>query len=184
MESVQVLERLADGLAKPEERKAARRAAQAAQLRAVHPGSRYAAGAVYDSAERDFAVWAASAACNQAWTACAFHAGALMSDPWLNAQKRENIWQAKVLREIVGNPFRPVVLDPAWLSWREGTVRKLAQAIYDERRFADLPILADALEDTGCTNLEILTHCRQPADHVRGCWLIDLLLGRELVSRG
>ena len=79
----------------------------------------------------------------------------------------------------MGNPFRPApAADPSWLAWNGGTVAKLAAAIYDARRFADLPILADALEDAGCDNADILHHCRSEKEHVRGCWVIDLLLGR------
>jgi hypothetical protein len=83
------------------------------------------------------------------------------------------------IRDIFGNPFRPVAVDPDWLTWNGGTVPKLAQAIYDQRRFQDLPILADALEEAGCTNADILNHCRQPGEHVRGCWVVDLVLGKE-----
>ena len=63
--------------------------------------------------------------------------------------------------------------------WNDGTVRKLAQAIYDDRRFADLPILADALEEAGCADAAILAHCRGGGEYVRGCWVVDLLLGKE-----
>ena len=56
---------------------------------------------------------------------------------------------------------------------------KLAQGIYDDRAFDRLPVLADALEEAGCTNAEILAHCREPGPHVRGCWALDLLLGKE-----
>lgn len=84
--------------------------------------------------------------------------------------------QASLLREIAGNPFRPVSVDP---SWPTKTVAALAQAIYDSRAFDRLPILADALEETGCTDEEILSHCRGPGPHVRGCWVVDLLLGKE-----
>jgi hypothetical protein len=87
--------------------------------------------------------------------------------------------QADLLRCIFGNPFRPVALDTAWLSWNDDTVRKMAAAIYEERRFADLPVLADALEDAGCADAAILAHCRGPGEHVRGCWVVDLLTGRE-----
>jgi hypothetical protein len=80
------------------------------------------------------------------------------------------------LRDIFGNPFRPVLLDPAWLS---STVKQLAQTIYEERAFDRLPVLGDALEDAGCTNQDILTHCRQPGIHVRGCWALDLVLAKE-----
>ena len=71
-----------------------------------------------------------------------------------------------------------VELDSRWLAWNGGTIHHLAQAIYDERAFDRLPILADALEDAGCTDAAILDHCRQPGEHVRGCWVVDLLLGK------
>jgi hypothetical protein len=87
--------------------------------------------------------------------------------------------QITIIRDIFGNPFRPVSLDPAWLTWNAGTVRKMAQAIYDDRAFDRLPILADALEEAGCTDRDILDHCRSGGDHVRGCWVIDLLLGKQ-----
>jgi hypothetical protein len=73
----------------------------------------------------------------------------------------------------------PVTLSPAWQSWNHATVVKLARAIYDERAFDCLPILGDALEDAGCTDELIFGHCRGPGPHVRGCWVIDLLLGKE-----
>jgi hypothetical protein len=94
-------------------------------------------------------------------------------------RQAELIAQARFAHDIFGNPFRPTVLDPAWLALNDGAVRKVAQVIYDERRFADLPILADALEDAGCIDAAILAHCRGPGEHVRGCWVVDLLLGRE-----
>jgi hypothetical protein len=87
---------------------------------------------------------------------------------------------AGLLRDIFGNPFRPApALEPAWLAWNDGTVAKMAAAIYDGRRFADLPLLADALEDAGCADPAILAHCRGGGEHVRGCWVVDLLTGRE-----
>ena len=81
-----------------------------------------------------------------------------------------------LLRDILGNPFRPVALDP---EWRTSTVVALAQGIYEERAFDRLPILADALQDAGCENEDILNHCRSKGPHVRGCWVVDLLLGNE-----
>jgi hypothetical protein len=87
---------------------------------------------------------------------------------------------AALVRDLFGNPFRPApAIDPAWLSWNGGTVCQLAQAIYEERAFDRLPVLADALEDTGCTDQHILAHCRSGGEHVRGCWVIDLLLGKQ-----
>lgn len=92
---------------------------------------------------------------------------------------------AGIFRDIFGNPFRSVTLDHAWLTWNDGTVPKLAQAIYDERGLPSghldsgrLAILADALEDSGCTDKDILEHCRGPGPHVRGFWVVDLLLGK------
>lgn len=84
-----------------------------------------------------------------------------------------------LFRDIFGNPFRPVNIDPAWLAWNNGTVVKLAQAIYDERAFNRMPILAEALEEAGCTDAGILEHCRSGGGHARGCWVVDLLLGRS-----
>ena len=91
--------------------------------------------------------------------------------------------QCRLLRDIVGNPYRRIYrridLDPGWLSWNKATVPKLADDIYQQRAFDRLPILADALEDAGCDNADILAHCRGPGPHVRGCWVVDLLLGKE-----
>jgi hypothetical protein len=89
--------------------------------------------------------------------------------------------QASLLRDIFGPlPFRPVTIDPFWLAWDTGTVVKLAQAIYSEPAFDRLPVVADALEDAGCDNDDILSHLRGPSGpHVRGCWVVDLLLGKE-----
>jgi len=83
---------------------------------------------------------------------------------------------ATLLRDTAGNPFRPVAVEPSWLT---STVVPLAEGIYAERAFDRMPILADALEDAGSDNADILTHCRQPGEHVRGCWVVDLLTGRK-----
>jgi len=81
-----------------------------------------------------------------------------------------------LVRELFGNPLRPVTIDRFWLT---PTVASLAQAIYTDHAFDRMPILADALEDAGCTNADILSHCRGPGSHVLGCWVVDLLLGKE-----
>jgi hypothetical protein len=92
----------------------------------------------------------------------------------LGAGKRaEQARQAAVFRDIVGNPFRPVTADPRWLT---STATSLAQAVYSERAFDRLPILADALEDAGCGDPVLLAHCRGEGPHVRGCWAVDLVL--------
>jgi hypothetical protein len=84
--------------------------------------------------------------------------------------------QADLIRCIFGDPFRPVAVDPAWLT---SDVLTLARGIYDEKAFDRLPILADALQDAGCEDEALLSHCRGPGPHVRGCWVADLVLGKE-----
>ncbi len=104
--------------------------------------------------------------------------------PFYGSEPREE----DLLRDVFGNPFAPIpVIDPAWLT---STVTALAKGIYEERAFDRMPILADALQDAGCTDEAILTHCRgsgplggmgaiPPCNpHIRGCWVIDLLLGK------
>jgi hypothetical protein len=98
----------------------------------------------------------------------------------VRAEKEELAGQLRLFHDIFANSFQPrPAVDPGWLVWNDGTVPKLAQAIYDQRRFADMPILADALEEAGCTSQDILNHCRQPGEHARGCWALDLVLGKE-----
>lgn len=99
---------------------------------------------------------------------------------------REALAHVSFLREIFGNPFQPVGINPIWLWWGDRTVSGLAQAAYDERQPHSvrldpelLAILADALEDAGCDNTEILCHLRNSGPHVRGCWVLDLLLKKE-----
>lgn len=96
------------------------------------------------------------------------------------SRENERLAQCRLLLDIFGNPHRPQSsVDPFWLSWNDGTIPKLAQAVYDDRSFDRLLILADALEEAGCINADILNHCRQPGEHVRGCWVVDLLLGKS-----
>src|SRR5207244_889434 len=84
--------------------------------------------------------------------------------------------QIALCRCIFGNPFRPVTVNPEWLT---STVIELARGIYDERAFDRLPILGDALQDAGCDNEDVLNHCRGDGPHARGCWVVDLVLGKE-----
>jgi hypothetical protein len=84
--------------------------------------------------------------------------------------------QATFLRCIFGNPFRPVAFDARW---RTADVLGLARGIYEDRAFDRMPLLADALMDAGCDSDDILTHCRCDGPHVRGCWVVDLVLGKE-----
>ena len=83
----------------------------------------------------------------------------------------------RLLREVFGNPFAEVKMAKAWLRANDRAVERLARGIYEERAFDRLPILADALEDAGCANADILGHLRSPGPHVRGCWVVDLCLG-------
>jgi hypothetical protein len=93
------------------------------------------------------------------------------------ARQKEATVQLVILRDIFGNPFRPVDFNK---KWRTSDVMLLAKGIYDERAFDRMPILADALQDAGCDSDDLLNHLRDPhATHVRGCWALDLVLGKE-----
>lgn len=88
-------------------------------------------------------------------------------------QVQERWRQIIDLHEIFGNPFHPVELSTAWLT---PTVVRMAQVIYEQKQFEDMPIFGDALEEAGCTHDAILEHCRHTGSHVRGCWALDLVL--------
>jgi hypothetical protein len=131
--------------------------------------------------------WAAEAVA--ALTACtaadavnivAQHAARALRDAagerdWAAARRR----QGALLCDIFEQLDPPTILDLRWLRWQDGTVRKLAEVIYQEHRFADMPVLGDALEEAGCSRGEILDHCRQHTEHARGCWLIDAILSKR-----
>jgi hypothetical protein len=104
---------------------------------------------------------------------------AVMVEPALDAAlmwTSEVYYPCRLIRDIFGNPFRPAVIHPAW---KTPTVQSIAEAIYPDDDFARLPILADSLEDAGCTDVDMLNHCRQKGEHVRGCWVVDLLLAKS-----
>ena len=88
----------------------------------------------------------------------------------------EALFQADLFREILGNPFRPISFDPAW---QTPTAEAIAAGCYADRDFSRLPVLADALDDAGCDAAELLAHLRGPGPHVRGCWALDLVLGKS-----
>src|SRR5205823_1895314 len=98
---------------------------------------------------------------------------------WL-AEQAEEAAQCRLLGDIVG-PLSAagLVIDPVWLAANDGAAGLLARGVYEQQAFDDLPILADALEDAGCTAELILEHLRGPGPHTRGCWVVDRLLGRE-----
>jgi hypothetical protein len=94
-----------------------------------------------------------------------------------NRRVAEYAAQLSLFRDIVGNPFRPVAFAP---EWRTSTAIALARGMYESRDFGAMPILADALQDAGCDNDDILDHCRgEKQAHVRGCWVVDLVLGKS-----
>jgi hypothetical protein len=94
----------------------------------------------------------------------------------IQAIREESAAQVQVVHCIFGNPFRPVTFSP---EWRTDTALSLARVMYDSRDFSAMPILADALQDAGCDSAAVLDHCRGPGPHVRGCWVVDLVLGKE-----
>jgi hypothetical protein len=174
--TVEIVEQFADGKATEEDLNAAHQAALA--------GYRSAGSQITGESQASEAVWEAASerawsrrreAQNVAWWVAHRSAAAAAKTVLWHTERTA---QAALIHDIFGNPFRPVAVDPAWLRWNDGTVGKLAQAVYDDRRFADLPILADALEDAGCTDPAVLAHCRAGGEHVRGCWVVDLLLGK------
>ena len=94
---------------------------------------------------------------------------------WVEEQRQQCI----ILRDIFGNPFRPTAINPNWLSWKDGTLVRMADEIYSECCFDRLPDLASALQKAGCKEESFLAHCRNDDPHVRGCWVVDSLLGKE-----
>lgn len=175
--AVEVAERYADGEATEEELKQARISALHVEVQGHQLEANEAMAVVSESAFD------------------AAHTIARPADAIPPAQK------AALLREIAGNPFRPVSWEWQWHSiwssppknpkpsfrWRPSWVRypgiwesalHIAHDIYDERRWDDLPILWDALSEAGCTNETIRTHCLEKT-HVRGCCVVDLILGKE-----
>lgn len=174
--AVETAERFADGCAEASEITAAQAGAThvSYEIRGGPPGDRAVARA------------ARSTTAENAWTA------AKLTSEF--AREAANLWatftrcspseaeshtQADLLRDAFGNPFHSVSVDAAWLS--DTSIVDLALSIYEDRSFSNMPSLADALEDAGCRNADILTHCRttEGSAHVRGCWVVDLLLGNR-----
>lgn len=97
--------------------------------------------------------------------------------PWNTMYNDGRRKQASLLRDIIGSAAPRTVSRFDWLSWKSSAVQSMAEVIYNERRFSDVPILADALVDAGCHDQFVLDHCLSNAEHVRGCWVIDMLIG-------
>ena len=175
--AVEVAERLADGLATNVERRTAALAGYDPSM-GEHPACFGAAGCAvgvpaFHAAERS-SENAAGLAANK--VPYLLH-GNIVNPAWQEAIRREGVVQISLIAEIFGNPFRSVAFDPAW---RTSDALLLARGIYEERAFDGMPILADALQDAGCDSDDILGHLRDAsATHVRGCWALDLVLGKE-----
>lgn len=168
--AVVVAEQYGEGLASQDQLRAAQENARAAHAEAFRRKGKVGASGEWaaEFAAASDAWFAASRASNFAYVAA--------GDPVLEPG-HEKAAQAHLLRCIFGPlPFRSVASDPVWLT---STAKQMAAAIYEERAFDRMPILGDALEESGCDNAEILNHCRQPGEHVRGCWVVDLLLAKE-----
>ena len=188
-QAVEVAEKFADGRASQDQVVSANRMAPGAYYWAFTPAlngaaqaaTREAACAAYSCAHSfnaDVSVIRVTA--NHASNALGW-VEASKVPPWELQGPRWRIGKANAIREQCGllrdivNPFRLPSIDPGWLRWESGTVLRIARSLYDEGRFDELPILADALEDAGCEE-QLIAHCREPGPHVRGCWALDLLL--------
>jgi hypothetical protein len=165
--AVEVCEEFADGLA------------DLTALRNAHQQAHDAVEENVDTSQDEN--WTAFDAVRSNAEVTAYHSADLAADTLRNyvfadQREREERAQLTLLRDIFGNPFQSLSLDHSWLT---STVKKLAETIYLERTFTDVPFLADALQDAGCDNEDILDHFRQPGEHVRGCWALDLVLEKE-----
>ena len=180
--AIETCERFADGLATAEELKAAEELADGTYQgigNIIADHSAIAVGALC-APEPDFPMGTGSSA---GIAAVAAEAWFNEEVPWHVAHAQAEQAHPHLLRDILGNPFRPVRRDPTYLT---ANVVNLAKALYEERELPSgrldntrLGILADVLEEAGCTNADILAHCRTPGPHVRGCWVVDLILGRS-----
>jgi hypothetical protein len=174
--AVEVAERFADGLAPKREMTRAGVGAQQTAWTVSRTGPRFKDGRT--AAAFTTARYAAYARIwDVAVSICQDAEVAGVSDPL----------QCDLLHDLFGPlPFCPVVVPPTVLTWHDGTVVRLAQAAYRERDMPTgtldngrLAVLAEALEEAGCSVADILGHLRGPGTHVRGCWVVDLLLGKE-----
>lgn len=172
--AVEVAQRFVDGRATASELEAAGRnvaglARVWGDLASLVARSTFALGGAAWAATRSSA-WLA--AWDAAWDARTVARDQMRGTDW----EKERVWQAGLLRDLIGNPFRPSRVEAAWLTQ---DVIQLARVIYEESQFGEMPFLADALLDAGCDDEAMLAHCRSREPHHRGCWVVDLLLGYE-----
>jgi hypothetical protein len=181
-EALLTAERFADGTATVRELKAARDTIEGAHPGRFEPTTRgYAAWALRQAlATRNHVAgfWASEACCN------ALTARARGDREW-NQEVHEAMTAAAtdtrrslaaLVRCVHGNPFQPVTADPGW---RTSSALALSTRMYEARDFTPMPVLADALQEAGCDAAAVLDHCRSGGPHVRGCWVVDLLLGKK-----
>jgi hypothetical protein len=157
------MERGADGLAKPEEMRAASERAE----RAVTPLGDDQSGLMFSLGYGDLGLFG--------YEAAKIISAATGTD-LEETQERIDAQYSDLVREVFGNPFRGARPSGLWL--RDPSVRELAHQICSEGIFECVPELADLLEQAGCKDDEVLDHCREPRTHVRGCWVLDLVLGK------
>jgi hypothetical protein len=180
-EMISVLERDADGCAHPKELAAAERRCPAPPYRGLSEAAGCLASAAY------YATWGDHAQAIRKVLMYAEGVCVHVATPGLPESARADMYRkyeilfADLVRDIFGNPFRIPIAVPSWLDWKSGTVPRIAESIYRDRCFDSMPVLADALEDAGCQDGEILRHCRESQRHVRGCWVLGLLFGRKFV---
>ena len=179
----EVVEWLAEGLPQKKERRIARNTALLAAQESTVGSKSNVAWAIYCATAKNAA---------RAAQDCSLYALQTVGGPsgkaiWPGvtngsaARAAERTVQCGLLRDIVASPFTtPRPIDAAWLLWNDSTVRRIAEGIYEERAFERMGVLADALLDAGCNDEVMLAHCRQQgAVHARGCFVLDLLLGKE-----
>jgi hypothetical protein len=181
--AVEVSEQFADGLATKRQLAQVRNKLDAktrGQIRERIRRAAIAEGRAEQDAEESAANWALGwdlahdSAIADAWNAAAhcYFAAEVSEGPYAATKP----YLCELLRDIVGNPFRGVKLHPRWLT---ANVVDLARTIYEQRAFDRLPILADALMDAGCADEQMLEHCRSDGPHIRGCWVVDLILRKR-----
>jgi hypothetical protein len=176
--AVVVAERFADGLANPAELRRTSQAAYEAHCRRFGPELGLAGIDAVLAAEEN--PWEFAKNLHEQSTGY-YSVVPLVSDASEQQALKEwtEAWHVRcvsLVRDLYGNPFRPVVINPTWLS---PNVVMLTRGIYEDRAFDRMPVLGDALEEAGCDNGDILVHCRSQTEHVRGCWVVDAILGKS-----
>jgi hypothetical protein len=170
---IELLEQMAKGTAMP----AAKRAVTSGAHHALPPANYVVGEAPADDPHYVALMLYRALASSTRATSVVGHA--LQATAGLADGAAEQRGQTCLIREILGNPFRPSTISPSLLSCNDDAVRRIAGGIDKDGAFDRLPFLADALEDAGCTDDDLLTHCRRLGPHVQGCWAVDLILGKK-----